>query len=181
MSADHRKPVVAFVVLAVFAAVLIGFHRADARSGQFFASLLGVTDQVRGTLPQATWSADEAPVPARRSVAGVTYSAPRPGAREAAPGTRSRGTARADRQQVSGISEARDRRPPAGPPGRERNGVTQLPRDKTTTAHRTVERVAEATARSLEKTRREVEKVARPHTRALKNALVDTLSLTTDP
>jgi hypothetical protein len=57
VSADHRKPVVAFVVLACLAAALVGVQRADARSGQFFASLVGVTERVEGSLPHsADWT-----------------------------------------------------------------------------------------------------------------------------
>lgn len=37
MSADHRKPVVAFVVLAFIAAALVGIQRADAQTGRFLA------------------------------------------------------------------------------------------------------------------------------------------------
>lgn len=49
--ADHRKPVVAFVLLACAAAVLIGMQRAEAQSGRFFTSFLGLTARVEGALP----------------------------------------------------------------------------------------------------------------------------------
>lgn len=75
MSADHRKPVVAFIVLAVLAAALVGFQRADARSGQFLASLVGTGDRVEGTLPRAdTWT-DESAVLDHPLAAGFTFSA----------------------------------------------------------------------------------------------------------
>ncbi len=51
MSAEHRKPVVAFVVLAFLAAVLVGTQRADARGGQFFAAVAGASARVHGVLP----------------------------------------------------------------------------------------------------------------------------------
>lgn len=40
MSADHRKPVVAFVVLAFLAAALVGVQRADAQAGRLMAAVL---------------------------------------------------------------------------------------------------------------------------------------------
>lgn len=41
MSADHRKPVVAFVCLAFIAAALIGVQRADAQAGRFLEAFVG--------------------------------------------------------------------------------------------------------------------------------------------
>ena len=75
MSADHRKPVVAFILLAVLAAALVGFQRADARTGQFLASLVGVGDRVEGTLPRAdTWTAGGSAVHAHPPIAGFSFS-----------------------------------------------------------------------------------------------------------
>ena len=75
MSADHRKPVVAFIVLAVLAAALVGFQRADARTGQFLASLVGVGDRVEGTLPRAdTWTAGGSAVHAHPPIAAFRFS-----------------------------------------------------------------------------------------------------------
>lgn len=51
MSADHRKPFVAFVLLAVAAAVLVGMGRADAVAGRLFESVGGTTLRVHGTVP----------------------------------------------------------------------------------------------------------------------------------
>jgi hypothetical protein len=75
VSADHRKPVVAFIVLAVLAAALVGFQRADAGTGQFLAALAGVGDPVEGTLPRAdTWTAGGEAVLAHPPIAGFTLS-----------------------------------------------------------------------------------------------------------
>lgn len=51
MSAEHRKPVMAFVLLAFVAAALVGVHRADAQGGRFIAAVIGSTVSVHGTLP----------------------------------------------------------------------------------------------------------------------------------
>ncbi|HSE07913.1 MAG TPA: hypothetical protein VLB29_04555 [Nocardioidaceae bacterium] len=51
MSADHRKPFMAFVVLAVLATALVGVHRANAEPGRFFAAAIGARVSVEGTLP----------------------------------------------------------------------------------------------------------------------------------
>ena len=51
MSTDHRKPFVAFVLLAVAAAVLVGMGRADAVGGHLFESVGGATLRVHGTVP----------------------------------------------------------------------------------------------------------------------------------
>jgi hypothetical protein len=53
MSADHRKPVVAFVALAIIAAALIGVQRADAQNGTFFAAFVGGTGESHGSLRSA--------------------------------------------------------------------------------------------------------------------------------
>lgn len=77
MSADHRKPVVAFVVLAFLAAALVGIQRADARGAQFVASILGVTGRVQGTLPHGSgWTvpSDNTAV-AQRWIASIAHSA----------------------------------------------------------------------------------------------------------
>lgn len=55
MSADHRKPVVAFVVLALAAAGLIGVQRAEAQHGRLFAAAIAAGGQayaVNGLLPE---------------------------------------------------------------------------------------------------------------------------------
>ena len=57
MSADHRKPVVAFVVLAFLAAALVGVQRADAQAGRFLAAALGSDLHAHGQVlgvPEAT-------------------------------------------------------------------------------------------------------------------------------
>ena len=50
MSADHRKPVVAFVVLAFAAAAIVGIQRADAQAGRFLAAVIGTSVRVQGAL-----------------------------------------------------------------------------------------------------------------------------------
>ena len=61
MSADHRKPFLAFVVLAFVAAAIVGVQRADAQPGRFLAAVVGTAVRVQGTLP-----ADEVPFDAAR-------------------------------------------------------------------------------------------------------------------
>lgn len=50
MSADHRKPVVAFIVLAFIAAALVGIQRADAQAGRFLALVTHDKAVVHGTV-----------------------------------------------------------------------------------------------------------------------------------
>lgn len=52
MSAEHRKPAVAFAVLALVAATLVGMQRADAQGGSFLAAVAGATVRVQGTVPR---------------------------------------------------------------------------------------------------------------------------------
>lgn len=61
MSADHRKPFLAFVVLAFIATALVGVQRADAQPGRFLAAVVSTTVRVQGTLP-----ASEVPLDAAR-------------------------------------------------------------------------------------------------------------------
>jgi hypothetical protein len=58
VSTDHRKPVVAFVVLAFLAAAVVGIHRADADGARFLASVLGA-GQVDGSIPNGGRSGGE--------------------------------------------------------------------------------------------------------------------------
>ena len=51
VSADHRKPLVAFVLLALAAAVLVGVGRAHADAGRLFEAAGGRTVHVRGAVP----------------------------------------------------------------------------------------------------------------------------------
>src|SRR5512139_1433311 len=51
MSADHRKPVVAFVVLAFVAATIVCVQRADAQSARFFAAFVGGAGEIHGSVP----------------------------------------------------------------------------------------------------------------------------------
>ncbi len=51
MSTDHRKPLVAFVLLALAAAVLVGVGRAHADAGRLFEAAGGRTVHVRGVVP----------------------------------------------------------------------------------------------------------------------------------
>ena len=53
MSAEHRRPAVAFVVLAILAAGVVGIHRAEAQAGRLIAAVIGAGASVHGTLPQA--------------------------------------------------------------------------------------------------------------------------------
>jgi hypothetical protein len=48
MSTDHRKPAVAFIVLAFAAAALVGVHQADAQAGRFLAAVVGSEAHARG-------------------------------------------------------------------------------------------------------------------------------------
>ena len=60
MSADHRKPFLAFVVLAFIATALVGVQRADAQPGRFLAAVVSTTVRVQGTLPTSEVSLDAA-------------------------------------------------------------------------------------------------------------------------
>jgi len=60
VSADHRKPFLAFVALALVAAALVGVQRADAQPGRFLAAAIGTTVRVQGTLPASELSLDVA-------------------------------------------------------------------------------------------------------------------------
>lgn len=51
VSAEHRKPIVAFVLLAFAAATLIGIQSADAQGGRLMAAVIGGTARVHGSLP----------------------------------------------------------------------------------------------------------------------------------
>lgn len=53
MSADHRKPVVAFVMLALAAAVVVGVQQAEARGSHILAAAVGAGGHVQGTVPIA--------------------------------------------------------------------------------------------------------------------------------
>ncbi len=53
MSAEHRRPAAAFVVLALVAAAVVGIHRAEAQGGRLLAAVIGAGVSVHGTLPQA--------------------------------------------------------------------------------------------------------------------------------
>lgn len=66
MSADHRKPLVAFVVLAFAAAAIVGIQRAEAQAGRFLAAVVGTSVRVQGTL-----TSDVAPVEAAIRATGL--------------------------------------------------------------------------------------------------------------
>lgn len=66
MSADHRKPLVAFVVLAFAAAAIVGIQRAEAQAGRFLAAVVGTSVRVQGTL-----TSDDRPVEAVIRAAGL--------------------------------------------------------------------------------------------------------------
>jgi hypothetical protein len=53
MSTDHRKPAVAFVVLAFMAAALVGVQNADAQGGRFLAAVVGSDVHARGAIAAA--------------------------------------------------------------------------------------------------------------------------------
>jgi hypothetical protein len=76
MHVDHRKPVVAFVVLAILAAVVVGFQRADAHTGRYLTSFATVTVRAEGGLS----------LPAGRAGAGREHLAAVSRAWLAAPG-----------------------------------------------------------------------------------------------
>jgi hypothetical protein len=50
MTTDHRKPAVAFVVLAFAAAALVGVQQADAQAGRFLAAVVGSDAHGRGEI-----------------------------------------------------------------------------------------------------------------------------------
>lgn len=50
MSADHRKPVVAFVMLALAAGLVVGVQQAEAQGGRLLAAAAGVGAHVQGTI-----------------------------------------------------------------------------------------------------------------------------------
>lgn len=88
MSAEHRRPVVAFVMLAFVTVAVIGIQRAEAQAGRFVAAMVGATVQVQGTLPAASDASREATLeraaelgPAFAAVAGA--SLPRLGSESA--------------------------------------------------------------------------------------------------
>lgn len=72
MSAEHRRPVMAFVVLAILAVSVVVTQRADAGVGRYLATDIGaVTQLVRGTVPHPE-TAPQPPVePAAVLVDGV--------------------------------------------------------------------------------------------------------------
>lgn len=101
MSADHRKPVLAFVVLALVAAGVVGVQRADAQGGRLLAGVVGSSVHVEGTLP-ASVDLAEAPGRARVAALGPVFTsladavdvATAAGARQAGPGVADRAVAR---------------------------------------------------------------------------------------
>jgi hypothetical protein len=79
VSADHRKPVVAFVMLALAAALVVGIQQAEAMDGRFLAAAVGTDARVQGTVPPADERPDgrasehlDALGPAFRSLRGAT-------------------------------------------------------------------------------------------------------------
>ena len=51
MSAQHRKPVVAFVLLACMAGAIVGVRAAEGSKGRLIAAPVGVAAEVHGTIP----------------------------------------------------------------------------------------------------------------------------------
>lgn len=109
MKADHRKPVLAFGVLVVLAAAVVGSNRADARHTEYRAmgSISAYTAAVHGSLPDPA-----APV----TPTALVTSTPATGASTVASsdGDGSSGTSDRRRAPASGTTvDARaDRRPP---------------------------------------------------------------------
>jgi len=60
VSTDHRKPVMAFVVLALMAACLVGVQRAEAQSGRLLAAAVGLSVRAQGSLPDPLGSLADA-------------------------------------------------------------------------------------------------------------------------
>lgn len=52
MSTEHRRPAVAFVILAIVAAAVVGVQRAEAQGGRLLAAVVGAGVSVQGTLTQ---------------------------------------------------------------------------------------------------------------------------------
>lgn len=53
MSTEHRRPAVAFAILAIVAAAVVGVQRAEAQGGRLLAAVVGAGVSVQGTLPRA--------------------------------------------------------------------------------------------------------------------------------
>lgn len=52
MSTEHRRPAVAFAILAIVAAAVVGVQRAEAQGGRLLAAVVGAGVSVQGTLPR---------------------------------------------------------------------------------------------------------------------------------
>jgi hypothetical protein len=74
VSAQHRKPVVAFVLLACLAVAVVGVRAAEASRGGFLAAAVGVVVQVHGTLPGQS-EADRRNAGERVEVLGPAFAA----------------------------------------------------------------------------------------------------------
>ena len=120
MSTDHRKPLVAFVLLALAAAVVVGMGRADAVAGRLFESVGSASIRVHGAVdaPRNATGASASfdalvaesrvnPGPdGRRGIVGAVSSV---GARLAEPVSRG-----ADRHALGSFRHHRDARRPEG-------------------------------------------------------------------
>jgi hypothetical protein len=119
VKADHRKPVLAFGVLVVLAAAVVGSNRADARHTEYRAmgSISAYTAAVHGSLPDPAASA--APT-------ALDTSAPATGASTGTSSDRdgSAGTSDRRRAPASGapVDVRVDRRPPVQAQGATSRG-----------------------------------------------------------
>lgn len=78
VSAEHRKPIVAFVLLAFAAATLVGIQSADAQGGRLMAAVIGGTARVHGSLPLPAYEPPSETVADLGPVFEALHSAPAP-------------------------------------------------------------------------------------------------------
>ena len=141
MSADHRKPVVAFVVLAFLAAALVGVQRADAQAGRFMAAVLGGDVHAQGQVRPVETSGRPGPSALPEALtltsAGPTASAVPPAARPHARKSQvSRSLGRSD------APAAADRHP-------SRSGASGEPSDDASPAEHAADQGRAAASRSM--------------------------------
>jgi hypothetical protein len=74
VSAQHRKPVVAFVLLACLAVAIVGIRAAEASRGVFLAAAVGAVSQVQGTIPEPS-EADRRSAAERVAALGPAFAA----------------------------------------------------------------------------------------------------------
>lgn len=117
MSADHRKPVVAFIVLAFIAAALVGIQRADAETGRFLALVTHGKAVVHGSVPLGADTVQGSAVDRFASLVRDQDDT-----RFVSAESHGRGGAQADREDPRQERAIRDRRPTRGAGSATRRG-----------------------------------------------------------